>query len=147
MVQILAYNTFCKSCGTTFCTVPRSCRDTDSLPSQQSSIFPVASSLLTADKLPAPSGQDTLLYRGIDGCQWLPLLGNISSNKGLLWNVYNVGAISNLQGETTQRGVINTSFVCWTRTFKPQRLQLPGYMAHGKFCSEAAALCIWFSEV
>lgn len=32
----------------------------------------------------APSGQNTLLYRGIDGCQRLPLLlGNISLNEGL----------------------------------------------------------------
>lgn len=37
MVQTLAYDTFCKSCGTSSCNVPCSCRDTDSLPSWQSS--------------------------------------------------------------------------------------------------------------
>lgn len=83
--------------------------------------------LFLALKLRAPSGQNTLLYHGIDGCQRLPLLlGNIPLNEGLWWNVYNVGTISNLQGETTQRGVINTTFVCWTHTLKPQSPQLYG---------------------
>lgn len=120
-VQTLASDTLCKSCGSSSCAVRYSCRDMDSHPPQQARTSPHF-----ALKLPAPSGQNTLLYRGIDGCQWLPLLlGNISSNEGLWWNVYNVGTISNRQGETTLRGVINTSFVCWTRTLKPHRLQLP----------------------
>lgn len=112
--------------------------------------FFLPSSFFLALMLPAPPGQDTLfvLYHGIDECQWLPLLlGNISLNEGLWWNVYNVGTISNLWGETTQRGVINTSFVCWTHTLKPQSRQLPCYMACGEFCSEGSALCIWCSEV
>lgn len=108
-VQILACNTFCKSCGTSLCALTYSCWDMDFLLPQQVQQFPLHPLFL---KLPSPSGQDTLVYRRIDGCQWLPLLlGNISSNEGLWLNVYNVGTISNLQGETTQRGVINTSFV------------------------------------
>lgn len=40
VVQTLAYDTFCKSCGTSSCAVPCGCRDMDSLPPQQSSSFP-----------------------------------------------------------------------------------------------------------
>lgn len=40
VVQTLAYKTFCKSCGTSSCAVPYSCRDMDSLPAQQSSSSP-----------------------------------------------------------------------------------------------------------
>lgn len=40
VVQTLACNTFCKSCGTSSCAVPYSCRDMDSLIPQQSGASP-----------------------------------------------------------------------------------------------------------
>lgn len=138
VVQTLARIAFCKSCGTSLCAVPWSYRGRESLPSHSPAVplHPVA----FTPNLPALPGQNTLLHHRIDGCQWLPLvLGNISPNESLWWNVYNVGTITNLQGETKQRGVINTSFVFWTHTLNSWVSDYPAIWPMVKRFSEAAA--------
>ena len=96
-------------------------------------------------KLRAPSGQNTLLYRGIDGCQRLPLLlGNIPLNEGSRWNVYNVGTISDLRGRNDPAWC-NQYFFCLlnphTQTPESSAPRLYNFAAWQLLCVSDAVKC------
>ena len=97
--------------------VPWSYNGMESLHSHSSvfPLYPLPSSPLTSS--PALARQKHTATPWHWGCQRLPpVLGNVPPNEDLWWNVYNVGTISSLRGETKQRGVINMPFVCRTHT-------------------------------